>query len=471
MSLNFKRNYPILLLLAGVLVGLTTWMGSMRIIAYTNSSATRSAPPVEIRSPTALFNDSLVHEIHILMPPADYDQMIKTFQATGEKTYYKADVIIDGARVNNVGIRLKGNASLMTAVGGPGARRMLGGPGGGPPAGMDAPNPPPGGEPPARPNLGGGPPGMPGSGQSGETKIPMMIKFNEYEPDQTYQGYTRLAVRAYGVSYDEAMLEEPLTNHAFHLMGLPAPYVAYAAVQLNDAAGKLYVISEVVDDPIYLARTFTNPDGVLYKAEVGSSLSYAGESPSAYANSFSQETRQKDADLAALIAFSRFVTEADDLTFERDLPTRLDIGAFAAYLAITNLLVNNDSIAGMNNNYYLYYDERSARMTLLYWDGNESLGGMGMGTSATFDLYFEDQRQMRLPGNRSGKQNILLQRFLANPTFRKLYEAQLAQVYRRVFASAALQIKADRSRYSPRGASLQRSVAWHAGSGCDRRSP
>jgi hypothetical protein len=51
--------------------------------------------------------------IQILISDADYEQMITTYQETGLKDYFHADVIIDGVRVNNVGLRLKGNAQSL----------------------------------------------------------------------------------------------------------------------------------------------------------------------------------------------------------------------------------------------------------------------------------------------------------------------------------------------------------------------
>ena len=73
-----------------------------------------------MRNEVALFDDTVVHTIQILISDADYEQMITTYQQTGVKDYFHADVIIDGVRVSDVGLRLKGNASLRTALGGMG---------------------------------------------------------------------------------------------------------------------------------------------------------------------------------------------------------------------------------------------------------------------------------------------------------------------------------------------------------------
>ena len=131
-----------------------------------------------------------------------------------------------------------------------------------------------------------------------QVKIPFMIKFNEYVNGQTYEGNTTLSIRNYGTSYDAAMLQEPVTNMAAQLVDMPATDTAYAGFKFNDGEEKLYVISELVNEN-YLAKYFENANGILYKAELGSTLSYVDEDPSSYANSFTQQTRVNDADHAA----------------------------------------------------------------------------------------------------------------------------------------------------------------------------
>jgi len=465
MYLRLRRNYPILLLLAFVLGFLVLVMGDRRVVAYSaRPEATPTATVVVARDVTnsvALFDEGVVHSIQVIMSNEDYTKMVSSYKNAGLKDYFRADILMDGVRIADVGIRLKGNASLRTALGG--GMRMGGGnrpnampPGGQPPA-MDgnarggAPGGPggPGGPPPAgAPGDGAGmPPGGPGGGVSaGQIKVPFLIRFDKYVPGQTYQGYSKIAIRNYGTSYDAAMLQEPLTNTTVRQAGLPATRTAYAGFKLNDAAETLYVVTEILDER-YLAEYFDNGGGILYKAEVGSTLSYVGEDPSSYSRSFSQETRVNDADLAPLIDFMRFLDQADDATFERELPRWLDVDSFAAYLALNNLLVNTDSMLGMNNNYYLYYDDVQQRFTLLMWDANESLGKLG--GSANYDLYFKNTGGA--PGGRGGMgggpgrgQNVLMTRFMANATFKALYEQKVKAIYHQAFAAGTLQAGVER---------------------------
>jgi spore coat protein CotH len=243
MSLKFKRNYPLILLLVAVLAFFTFAMGGQRIVAYTvrakgQQTAQVASTRFDITNDVALFDDSLVHSIQVVMSEEDYDKMITNYQETGLKEYSQVDIIIDGVRINDVGIRLKGNASLRTALGGgmgggnrPGkAQEMTDRPQGadkaitpGVPADGERPEPPAKAQAPGA-DLG---PAQDGFAQAGgEVKIPFMVKFDEYVDGQTYEGYTAIAVRTYGTSSDAAMLQEPVTNEAARLVGLPATQTA-----------------------------------------------------------------------------------------------------------------------------------------------------------------------------------------------------------------------------------------------------
>lgn len=482
MSLTFKRHYRLLFIFALFTGSLALVIGDERIIAYATSPTSQGAAftstsriaesnTFSIKNEIALLDESLVHAIQVLISDEAYNQMLTTYKQTGQKEYVQADVIIDGVRINDVGIRLKGNATLRAAIGGgqPGFGRqgeaggqrmgihppMEGAPGNRgqqpfvnaprnqAPGDENLPVPPIGFEPGQA--QGGLQPGFAPQGMDlddGDHLIPYMLKFDKFVLGQTYQGYSLLAIRTAGVRSDASLLPEPVTNAMARLVGIPATDTAYTSFQINDEPEKLYVISEVIDTN-YLAKYFPGTTGVLYKAELGSSLQYMGENPSAYAQSFTQQTRVNDADLGPLIAFMRFLEEADETRFEAELDDYLDTGSFAAYLALNNLLVNIDSIAGMNNNYYLYYNEIDGRFYILMWDANESLGGLSQGTqTANYDIYYaSSQDGFPRPfgtGGPGGGQNTLTQRFLANETFKAYYKNKLELLYQEIFVSGAI---------------------------------
>ena len=95
---------------------------------------------------------------------------------------------------------------------------------------------------------------------------------------------------------------------------------------------------------------------------------------------FDQEGGKSVADLSPLIELLDFVNNSDDTTFAAELPARLDVDAFATYLAMMDLLENFDDIDGPGNNSYLWWDAASDQFTVVPWDMNLAFGiGMGGG--------------------------------------------------------------------------------------------
>lgn len=428
MSIAFKRHYPLLLLLVGIVLFFVLALGDARIIAYTTGTTyIAQAAGVNYDNSVATFDESIVHEFTIIINRADYDTMIRTYVETGEKDFFSADMVIDGVRINNVGIRLKGNSTLEGIYGG--GEQGHGGPPMGegvdqqPPPEFDGKRPPPQrGRPP--PGGGGLPPGGAIPLETRET--PYLVKFDQYEPGQRYQGYAEIAIRVRGhLAEDAAQLSSLLSRALFASAGLPVSQMAYAGVSLNGEDASLYVIAEHVDE-LYTQKHFPGSEGVLYKAQPQGNFGYHGEDPTAYAASFEQKTQVNEADLAPLIDFIRFVAQATDEEFERDLPQYLDVDSFAAYLAINNLIVNMDSLGGNGNNYFLYYDLESGQFTVLVWDMNESLGQFWFSMTPNYELdpYYESDHPWNHP---------LRARFLENERFRRLYETKYEALFEQMY--------------------------------------
>ena len=85
MSITFKRHYRLVLALALVVVLLITLFPNTRIVAY--SVAGNGVPPeyvVNYDNDVELFDDTVVHEIVVLISEQDQEKMMTTYQETGE---------------------------------------------------------------------------------------------------------------------------------------------------------------------------------------------------------------------------------------------------------------------------------------------------------------------------------------------------------------------------------------------------
>ena len=53
----------------------------------------------------------------------------------------------------------------------------------------------------------------------------------------------------------------------------------------------------------------------------------------------------------------------------------MDVDSFARYAATMNLLVNGDDMAGPGQNYYLWYDLETKKISVVSWDLNLAMTG------------------------------------------------------------------------------------------------
>lgn len=60
-----------------------------------------------------VFDDSTVHEFNVQIDTDEYQAMIETYLDTGDKEWITGTVTIDGETFTDVGLKLKGNSSLM----------------------------------------------------------------------------------------------------------------------------------------------------------------------------------------------------------------------------------------------------------------------------------------------------------------------------------------------------------------------
>ena len=284
-----------------------------------------------------LFDPSVVHSIEVTFDDDDYRAMLDTYAETGEKESIVATVTIDGVTYDDVGLRLKGNSSL-AGLGGNGR----GGTGGD----VDEDRP--------------------------ET-LPWLIELDEFV-DQAHDGYEDIVIRS---NNSATSLNEAVALDLLEEAGLASQEAMATSFSVNGSDAVLRLALEHPDDDAWYERAFDDAEGALYKAESTGDWSYRGDDPDAYDEVFDQEGGSDVADLTPLIEFLEFLNESDDETFAAELPDRLDVDAFATYLAMMDLVDNFDDIDGPGNNAYLWWDAETEQFTVVPWDLNLAFGGLG----------------------------------------------------------------------------------------------
>ena len=394
-----------------------------------------------------LFDASVVHDIAVEFDQADYDEMIDAFVESGDKTWIEATVTVDGVTYERAGLRLKGNSSLMGVRQGQDDDAD-----GGDESSESSTSEPADGERPPGPG-GGGLPGLGGGADADVPEsLPWLIRLDEFVQDQRHQGYADIVVRS---SSSTTSLNEAVALDLLEAAGLASQRAISTSFSVNGGDPVLRLAVEHPDDDAWQDGTFSSP-GALYKAESTGDWSYRGDDPESYTDVFDQEGGKKVADLTPLIDFLQFINDSDDETFAAELSDRLDVDAFATYLALMDLVENFDDIDGPGNNSYLWWDEESGQFTVVPWDMNlafGSMGGLGPGGGGPggpggpegfdpedvpegFDPedlpegFDPEDLPGAAPGGGGGmggfgRGNVLVERFLANEDLEALYQEEL----------------------------------------------
>ncbi len=468
----------------GVFVLLLICFWTVRIISYNIwNKGEITTTTNDIENTVNLFDDTKMHSIKLMMTSWDYQNMLDTYAEVKEKDYYKVDVVIDGVTIENVWVRLKGNSSLMQATGIKGNWNKNGKMEKWENGDME--------------NVSWEvlPPGMTSwmqeeirqmiwwygwaSWDNNLDYLPLLIRFDKYIDGQTYQWHTQIALRKAWFS-DTTLLAEPAAYKVYQSMEQPAPETSYGQIQIDGKNPNLYIVSEVIDDEIYLNRYFSWDDGILFKIDSFSSFTYLGDDPTLYTSIFEQATNEKDDDSAQLIRMLKFVTESSTGDFVEHIDEYIDVDSVLHILAIDTFLANNDSFGGAGNNYYLYYYKEEQKFYMLTRDQNLAFGGMGgwwmwpvMWSGMQFpgwgqlppgittddmknfmDRMESGERSMPPEMNGNGvrpegmwdmwwgmwenRTNDLKDRLLASPTFKKRYDEIYSQIKKKIFSEHLL---------------------------------
>ncbi|PTT64194.1 CotH kinase family protein [Arthrobacter sp. HMWF013] len=379
---------------------------------------------------STLFATDASHTVSIAWDEADYAGMIAAYEADGSKEWIRADITIDGTLVADIGVRLKGNSTLRSLSGdGNGAR-------------------------------GGGAAVSSGISSDVPESLPLLIDFDKYVDGQTYEGLTQLSLRP-----GSPVLNEALALALTEVSGQATQRYAYTTYSVNGSPTQTRLLVENPDEAY--ADSLFDTAGVLYKSDAESSFTYQGDDLATYGEQFKQLNAEDTEDLQPVVDFLKWLSEANDEEFDAELANWVDVESFARYAATMNLLVNGDDMAGPGQNYYLWYDLETKKISVISWDlnlamtGNAaaspdeevSIGGGGGGMQrpqGESDDAGAPPAGARPDATEAGVEagigagagggggrggNELKERFLASETFQSAYDAAHADLYEVLYGS------------------------------------
>jgi spore coat protein CotH len=325
------------------------------------------------------FYTDRVSTVRIVLQESDWqDLMTNAFS----KEYYKADFWFDDELVPDVGLRTKGNASLMQTMAWKSER------------------------------------------------FPLAIDFNLFNQARSFHGIKKVHFNN-GWS-DPTLLRDVISYKIFADMGVPSPRASIVDLYVNDHHLGVYTMAEAVDAS-FLSRYFTDTSGNLYKPEVssarldwteqnayktfsmfsmfpsapveqdplaqmnlgggplmdilnalgdedtGANLRSDNQTPAfsmVMARNFIEgvglKTNQENPDHTALFKLLDVLNNEPDATFPQEIEKVLDVDEALRFLAVSAGIVHLDNYIGIGHNTYLY--EVNGKFTVIPWDLNMTFG-------------------------------------------------------------------------------------------------
>jgi len=315
-----------------------------------------------------------------------------------------ADLDFDGASLQNIAVRYKGNNSYMSA--------------------------------------------------QGSFKKSLKLDFNRYVKGQKLVGLTKLNL--HNNITDDGYMNETLSYRLFRDAGLPTPRTAYAKVYIT-VPGKydrkyfgLYGVVEDVDKH-FLEDHLHVDGGALFKP-TGQLFANLGDDWARYESRLDPKDAPSASAKQRVIEFSRLLNSADDKTFAASAPAYLDLDNCARFFAVTVLLTNLDSILAMHQNYYLYLHPKTNQFQFFPWDLDHSFG--------QFPMFGTNEQRLKLDIDHpwSGS-NKFLERLFALPAFQQAYRARLSEFREKLFTSQRLAAQVDETAAALRPAVQEESAA------------
>lgn len=414
--------------------------------AYMNPSAFVGVAGTAEPQYVAAMDKNKILDIQIIADEKDWATMLEN--ATAEE-YIPATVVINGSKIENVGIRPKGNSSLRTVA------------------------------------------------QDDTTdRYSFKIEFDHYITGQTWLGLDKIVVN--NMQGDATYMKEYLSYDIMDYIGARSPLYAFADISVNGETWGFYLAVESLEDS-YAQRVYGDDHGELYKPEsmgmggggqMGDFTNGSGNAEQAQNNRQNQAQKQPQAPAAnnenpqnaggnpggglggggmggmassgvslqyiddnsssysAIFDNSVFDTTENDykrvmealkkLANGEDLENTVDVEAVLKYFAAHTVVVNLDSyVANMGHNYYLYEDD--GQLTILPWDYNLAFGGFQSGSASDVVNFPIDTPVSGV----SLEDRPLLGKLLDVPEYMEMYHTYLQQIVDGYFNSGLFEQTVD----------------------------
>ena len=167
---------------------------------------------------------------------------------------------------------------------------------------------------------------------------------------QTIDGEKRL--RLMDAATDATYLRTMLYMHVAREY-LKAPKTNFVHVVINGENWGTYVNIEPLDDS-FIRKNFETTDGAWWSVPPGGILAFIGDKPDAYRENYILKSKENSNSWNALIDLCKILNKTPTSDLEAALSPRLDIDNALRFLALENVLINQDGYGATTGGYGLY---------------------------------------------------------------------------------------------------------------------
>lgn len=254
------------------------------------------------------------------------------------------------------------------------------------------------------------------------SKPSLKLNLDQYVKDTRLFGVDSLTLN--NAFQDPALIKQCLAYDLLRQVGVPASRCNFAHVTVNGRDLGVYVDVEPVGPPL-LARFFSDPTGNLYEGNGGDFV------PDALAG-FEKKTNKSSPDRSDLDAVVTALA-ADDAHLIEKLGAVVNLDEFMTFWAMEAVLGLWDGYSNNRNNFYVYADPTSKKLSFIVWGP---------------DMSFSDRDVTRgIPRPQSvSAEAALAKRLYAHPAGRKLYLDRLRQILDSSWNEAGINAAIDQMR-------------------------
>ncbi len=253
------------------------------------------------------------------------------------------------------------------------------------------------------------------------TRFGYRLELDYFIEDQSYDGISKFYIN--NGLLDKTYIKEMVAFDIYEKAGVKTPKRSLCELTINGKNEGIYTIVEVADDE-FIEREYGDLDGIIYKAKINAEenedyLVYVGDDFNNYpeiidCEKFGKEFSKKD--------MQNLVKAIEMISKNENIEKYVDIEATIDYFVVSFFIRNDDSfISASSRNFYIYQDGQ--KITLLPYDLNlyfrfkDSINASVL----FFDTYNDN------PENKP-----LIYNILNNPIYQEQYKEKMKKLIEKI---------------------------------------